>query len=427
MQKKKILIRIGSLRHGGAEKVLVTFLKNLPENKYEIDLLLNLYSGKYLSEVPKWINILYLNKGEMITTNRPQDIPQKAYRVVYQKILKKFPKILYSNILKNKKYDVEFAAIHGFRDEILNSPLKSSKKIVWIHNDLRKTHFHNYTDDEIRKFFGFDKIMVISEQIQKDFENLAENDDEKNRIVRIYNPLDTEEILLKSEVRSPKKREDGRWKMEDGSFESEVRSPKSEDNPIQESSFLGTTTSESGMPKAESNFPTFVSVGTVFPQKGFDRLLKVHKKLLDEGFKHRVLIVGDGYDFENIKNLKTELGVDETATMIGFTDNPYPFFKNADFYVLSSRYEGFPTVLFEAMTLNKNIIATDVSGVREMLEDGKLGLIIENSEEGIYEGMKKALQNPEIFEKYQQELQHYEMPFNLENSVNTIIKIIDEL
>src|SRR5690606_1072902 len=114
-EKKKILIRIGSLRHGGAEKVLVTFLKNLPQDKYEIDLLLNLYSGKYLHEVPKWINVLYLNKGEMITTNRPQDIPRKAFRVLYQALLKKFPQLLYRYILKNKKYDIEFAAIHGMR------------------------------------------------------------------------------------------------------------------------------------------------------------------------------------------------------------------------------------------------------------------------------------------------------------------------
>ena len=71
--------------------------------------------------------------------------------------------------------------------------------------------------------------------------------------------------------------------------------------------------------------------------------------------------------------------------------------------------------------------ATDVSGVQEMLENGKLGLIVENSEEGIYEGMKEALQNPENFEQYQTELTDYKMPFNLENSVNSIMKIIDEL
>ena len=385
--KKKILIRIGSLRHGGAEKVLVTFLKNLPQNKYEIDLLLNLYSGKYLPEVPTWINVLYLNKGEMITTNRLQDIPVKAFRVIYQKLLKQFPNLLYQFILKGKKYDVEFAAIHGFRDEILNSPLKSSKKLVWIHNDLKKTELYHYTDEEFRKFFGFDKIMVISEKIEQDFNNLTQNQEEKNKIVRIYNPLDTEEIVLKSQ---------------------EARSKNSN---------LGTQNSE----------PTFVSAGTVFPQKGFDRLLKVHKRLLDEGFHHKILILGDGYDFENIKNLQKDLGVTETSTLFGFTDNPYPQIKNADFYILSSRYEGFPTVLFEAITLKKNIIATDVSGVREMLDDGKLGLIIENSEQGIYDGMKKALENPESFDQYAEILKNYEMPFNLQNSVNSIVTILDEL
>jgi len=77
--------------------------------------------------------------------------------------------------------------------------------------------------------------------------------------------------------------------------------------------------------------------------------------------------------------------------------------------------------------LKKNIIATDVSGVTEMLENGKLGLITENSEEGIYQGMKKALTNPEHFETYQDNLEHYEMPFNLKNSVDKIMEIIDNL
>ncbi|WP_115982736.1 MULTISPECIES: glycosyltransferase [Chryseobacterium] len=381
-EKKKILIRIGSLRHGGAEKVLATFLKNLPKDKYEIDLLLNLYSGKYLPEVPDWITILHLNKGEMITTNRPHEIPRKAARVIYQGILKKFPNLLYKGKLKNKKYDIEFAAIHGMRDEILGSPIKNSKKVVWIHNDLSQVK--GYTTDEIRKFFGFDKIMVISEKIEQLFHSLAKNEAEKEKIVKIYNPLDTEEFIKKA------------------------------DQPVLNYEF-------------DKNIPTFISVGTVFPQKGFDRLLKVHKKLLDEGFQHKILIVGDGYDFENIKKLKSDLGVDETATMLGFTDNPYPYFKNADFYILSSRYEGFPTVLFEAITLKKKIISTEVSGASEMLKDGELGLIVENSEEGIYEGMKKALSQPGSFEKYSEKLKDYEMPFNLENSVSKITSILDEL
>ncbi|UQB67779.1 glycosyltransferase [Epilithonimonas zeae] len=392
--KKKILIRIGSLRHGGAEKVLVTFLKNLPKDKYEVDLLLNLYSGKYLTDVPDWVNVMYLNRGEMITTNRPKDLPKKIYRVVYQQLLKKYPKILYKRKLKNRQYDIEFAAIHGFMDEVLNSPLKSSKKLMWIHNDL--TQVSGYTPEKIRRFFNYDKVMVISEKIQNTFLSLAKTEEEKSKIVRIYNPLDTDEILTKSEVRSQK--------LEDS-----------------------VTTLQNPDLETQNLEPVFISVGTVFPQKGFDRLLRVHKRLLDEGFQHKVLIVGDGYDFENVKKLKTELGVDESATMLGFTDNPYPYFKSADFYVLSSRYEGFPTVLFEAITLKKNIIATNVSGVNEMLENGKLGLITENSEDGIYNGMKQALTNPESFKAYQKNLQNYEMPFNLENSVNSIMQIIDQL
>ena len=382
MKKKKILIRIGSLRHGGAEKVLVTFLKNLPNDLYDIDLLLNLYSGKYLNEVPDWINIIYLNKGEMITTNRLQDIPEKAARVIFQKVLKEFPDLLYTFILKDKKYDIEFAAIHGMRDEILHSTNRSSRKIMWIHNDLSQVK--EYTDEEIRKFFRFDKVMVISEKIENLFLNLAQNESEKQKIVRIYNPLDTDEILIKAE------------------------------QPVVNYEF-------------DKNIPTFISVGTVFPQKGFDRLLKVHKKLLDEGFRHKILIVGDGYDFENIKTLKSQLGVDKTATMLGFTENPYPYFKNADFYILSSRYEGFPTVLFEAITLKKKIIATEVSGVNEMLNNGELGLITENSEEGIYEGMKKALKAPESFKAYLEKMENYTMPFNLQNSVEKIVSVLNNL
>ena len=372
--KKKILIRIGSLRHGGAEKVLVTFLKNLSPDKYEIDLLLNLYSGKYLKDVPSWINIYYLNKGEMITTNRPQDIPQKAYRVIYQKLLKTFPKILYSTILSNKQYDIEFAAIHGIADEILNSPIKSSKKIVWIHNDL--SNIPEYTEERLRKFFGFDKILVISNKINDLFLSLANTEVEKQKIVRIYNPIDVEEILNLAKIPCDLKKKEG--------------------------------------------VKTFVSIGTVFPQKGFDRLLRAHKRLIDEGFSHNVWIVGDGYDFPNIEKLFHELKVEETAKLIGFKENPYPYFTQADYYILSSRYEGYPTVLFEAMVLAKPIIATDVSGVREILNNGEFGYIIPNGDEEIYNSMKFFLENNDFAVNYTNTIQSKSLPFELKNAVESI-------
>ncbi len=384
MSKKKILIRIGSLRHGGAEKVLVTFLKNLPSDKYEIDLLLNLYSGRYIDEVPDWITIYYLNRGEMITTNRLQDIPQKGFRVMYQKILRTFPSLLHKFILKGKKYDVEFAAIQGLRDEVLNSPNKKSKKIIWIHSDLKKVTSYKYDERELLKFFEFDKILINSQEVFNDFLELAQTEKDKKSLERIYNPLNTKEILEKSE----------------------------------QSTELYTF---------KEKIPTFISVGTVYPAKGFDRLLKIHKQLLEEGFLHEILIIGDGYDFENIYNLREKLNVEKTVSMLGYVENPYPYVKAADYFILSSVYESFPTVLTEAVTLKKKIVSTLVPGATELLQNGELGLIVQNSEDGIYQGMKRIMTEPELGKNYQNKIANFVPPFSLENSVKKIEEIIDHL
>ena len=233
---------------------------------------------------------------------------------------------------------------------------------------------------EFFTFSNFDQILVISEKINDLFINLAESNADKNKVVRIFNPIDVNEIKRLAK----------------------------------ESCVLN-----------KNDVPTFVSIGTVFPQKGFDRLLRAHRRLLDEGYKHQIWIVGDGYDFPNIKKLRNELKVEDTAHLIGFKENPYPFFVQADYYILSSRYEGYPTVLFEAMVLGKPILATDVSGVREMLNDGELGHILNNEEEAIYEGMKYFIQHPKIAENYQKIISKKSLPFELGNAVRSIEKYLN--
>ncbi|MGH1518926.1 glycosyltransferase [Chryseobacterium sp. JK1] len=382
MKKKKLLIRIGSLRHGGAEKVLVNFLKNLPPDKYEVDLLVNLYSGLYIKEVPSWVNLYYLTKGEMITTNRPQDIPVKAYRVLYQKMFLWFPSLLYKFILKNKKYDVEIAAIHAMHKEILTSPQKDSKKIIWVQNDI--FNLKEYTPEVIRQFFKFDRILVISNKLQEEMHKLAKNEAEKQSVIKIFNPIDKNDTLRKADI-----------EVDDYPFNNDL--------------------------------PTFVTVGTVYPQKGYDRLLDVHKKLIDEGLQHNLIIIGDGYDFNKTLDQLHSLGLQGTAKMLGFSSNPYPYMKKADFYIMSSRHEGFPTIIAEALILNKPISATDISGIRDLLQDGKLGNITPNSEEGIYEGMKKFLTDKSCTEEYKKHISETELPFVLEKSVEHLQKIIDEV
>lgn len=381
-EKKKILIRIGSLRHGGAEKVLINFLKNLPKDKYEVDLLINLYTGMYIQEVPSWVKLHYLLKGEMITTNRPHEIPVKAFRVLYQKMFLMFPSLLYKFILKNKKYDVEIAAIHGMYKEILSSPQKDSKKIVWVQNDI--FNLKEYTPEIIRQFFNFDKILVISNKLKEEMQKLARNEKEKQAVVKIFNPIDSQDTLRKAEV-----------EINDYPFSKDL--------------------------------PTFVTIGTVYPQKGYDRLLDVHKKLMDEGLKHQIIIIGDGFDFENIHAKLNQLGLQDTVKMLGFRSNPYPYLKTSDFYVMSSRHEGFPTIIAEALILNKPVVSTDVSGIKDLLQNGKLGLITANSEDGIYEGMKQFLIHPELPKQYEKEIAETELPFVLEKSVAHLQEIIDHV
>ncbi|MBV8324690.1 glycosyltransferase [Chryseobacterium sp.] len=381
-EKKKILIRIGSLRHGGAEKVLVNFLKNLPEDKYEVDLLINLYTGMYIQEVPSWVKLRYLLKGEMITTNKPHEIPVKIFRVLYQKLFLKFPSLLYTHVLKNKKYDVEIAAIHGMYREILSSPQKDSKKIIWVQNDI--FNLKEYTPEVIRQFFKFDKILVISNKLKEEMQKLAQNDKEKQAVVKIFNPIDRDDTLQKAEA-----------EINDYPFSKDL--------------------------------PTFVTIGTVYPQKGYDRLLDVHKKLMDEGLKHQIIIIGDGFDFDTIQAKLNQLGLQNTVKMLGFRSNPYPYLKKSDFYVMSSRHEGFPTIIAEALLLTKPVVSTDVSGIKDLLQDGKLGIITTNSEDGIYEGMKKFLTHKDLATAYEKEIASADLPFVLQKSVAHLQKIIDEV
>ncbi len=148
---------------------------------------------------------------------------------------------------------------------------------------------------------------------------------------------------------------------------------------------------------------------------------------MDEGLKHQIIIIGDGFDFENIHAKLNQLGLQDTVKMLGFRSNPYPYLKTSDFYVMSSRHEGFPTIIAEALILNKPVVSTDVSGIKDLLQDGKLGLITANSEDGIYKGMKQFLIHHELPKQYEKEIAETELPFVLEKSVAHLQEIIDHV
>ena len=164
-----------------------------------------------------------------------------------------------------------------------------------------------------------------------------------------------------------------------------------------------------------------VSVGRLEWQKNFKRFANVHKRLIDDGIKINSYLIGDGIEKEDIKELVKKNENEDTFHILGRKENPFPYVKNADLFVLSSNLEGLPTVLYEAIILGVPCISTDVAGAKEILAD-KYGLVVENDDESLYIGLKNVLNNRENMVKYKENLLEYKV----ENSeiMEKIYKVI---
>lgn len=122
--------------------------------------------------------------------------------------------------------------------------------------------------------------------------------------------------------------------------------------------------------------PLLLAAGRMVEQKGFGDLLDAIAKL-QRKVKARLLILGDGPLREQLKEQARSLGLAEWVRFPGFQSNPYPFFKRANVFILSSRYEGFGIVVLEALACGTPVVATDCHwGPREILKGGDCGLLV---------------------------------------------------
>ena len=167
-----------------------------------------------------------------------------------------------------------------------------------------------------------------------------------------------------------------------------------------------------------SNFvPSIITIARLVPQKAIDRLINVHKRLIDENINHNIYVIGDGPEKENLIKQIKELNVEDTFKLMGKRENPYPYLKKADYFVLLSKFEGYGMVIDEAKILNKNIIITKTAAI-EAVKGYARKLILENTEDAIYEGLKQVLQGNVIFDDSETE-------FNNENLINKIKAIFE--
>lgn len=141
--------------------------------------------------------------------------------------------------------------------------------------------------------------------------------------------------------------------------------------------------------------PVILGVGRLHKQKDFFTLIHAFA-LVYKYFPSKLLILGEGSDREQLELLISQLGLDTKISLPGFVDNPYPYMLKAKVFVLSSRWEGFPRALTEALALGTPVISTDCpSGPNEILADGKFGYLVPVGDaSALANGILKTLINP---------------------------------
>lgn len=336
----KILFFIENLSSGGAEKVLRTLVNNMDQSRFDITVMTVWPedAGKYLKQGIHYKS-LYARKNQI---NRLRYRVEAALNLAYPLHIR-------------GDYDIEVAYLECGPTKIMaGSTNRKAKKLAWVHCDLKKkqTDPEAFVKASCNWYKTYDRIVCVSQNVMDSFIELFGNDPD---VTVVYNVVDDEEILEKAQC----------------------------DVPLQKNGF------------------TVLSVGRLCEQKGYDRLLAAHKHLIDAGYRYELWILGEGPERVKLEEMIHENGLSDSVKLLGFHSNPYPIIQMADLLACSSRYEGFSTFVTEGLILGKPVVTTDCTGMRELLSDSEYGLITENSTEGIYQGMKKLLDNRELLSHYE--------------------------
>lgn len=365
--KKNILFVIPHLDGGGAERVLIDILNQINSEKFKITLLVFQKHGVYLNKIPNNVRTIYIS--EFIPINK-----------IYYSIIES-PEFFYDFIMSNlvkEKFDIEIAFLEGYATKfIAYSTNKKSKKIAWVHIDMLKLHWTKSIfkkQEEELCYNKFDDLVFVSNDAKVGFSKLFNNNSRSNVI---YNPIISTNIINESI-------------KEDISF----------------------------------NKFTIISIGRLDYQKGFDRLIKAHAKLVKK-YDHQLIILGEGHLKEELISLINSLGVSNSVVLKGFISNPYPYLKASDLFVSSSLSEGYPLVVCEALILEKPIICTNVSGSNEVLGNGKYGLLCDNSEQGILNSLECIFSNKEELVVLREKAKLGKQKFNYKEIIKKIESLLE--
>ncbi|MDG4944797.1 glycosyltransferase [Weeksellaceae bacterium KMM 9713] len=347
--KLKVAIFIESFQLGGAEKSLLSLLRNFDSKRYDIDLIVLRKGGEFEEQLPKWVNYFGLNyKSKFLNRLKFYFLKKKSPNIHNAQLFWKSFKDIMPKQPKN--YDVAIAWGQGFATYYTSAKITANKKYAWVNTDYEKAGY-DYKLDQ-KSYSSFNSIIGVSDYVRSKMKDLFPQIDCKF----IPNLIDREEILLKA-------KED-----KDFSFDNEVLN--------------------------------IVSVGRLVKPKAFDLSIKSAALLNQKGLKFNWYIIGEGHERKYLEVLIHEYKVDNVIKLIGFKNNPYPYIYATDIYVQTSLFEGLGRTLIEASYINKPIVTTNFPTASSIVEHNRTGIITKMNVESITQGIMTLVDNPELMKSF---------------------------
>lgn len=348
MKKIKIVFIVLCLGYGGAEKSLYYFVKLMDKNKFDITVFTVLAGGKMEQD--------FINLGIKVKSPYSCSINDKSFfsKSLNHLLVKRIEKMTRSNsfsLLKaatGEDYDIVVSYHVDSSCYAVGLP-KKGKYIKYIHADLANSP--SYLNDnkylfDLKK--TYDKVICVSSVAKAGYTNTFNNVEAS---LVALNPIDSEEIYRLSAEQS-------------------VILPEG---------------------------PYICTLGRLTKEKGFGRLIDVYKRLIQQSFPYKLVIMGEGNEYENLLKKINEYDIKDSVTLMGYQSNPYPIIKNSKFLIVPSYAEGLSMTAMEAICLEIPVVSTCPS-VGDILGNEPCGIITANDDEALFQGMLKMC-NDEFYQK----------------------------
>ncbi len=349
---KKILFFINTLGIGGAEHVLIDIVNSLNKDKFDITI-------KTIYDTNVYNNINSNIKVDSFYHSKKNKFLDKVCRkFLYWKIKLYSKEKLYRMMVKDS-YDIEVSFLEGLPTKIIAGSNSSAKKVAWIHCNFKintdSDYFFKSLDEQKEVYKSYDELYFVSNESKRSFENRFFSSD---NLYVMYNILNYDLIKEKSKE----------------------------------------------FAELSSDF-NIISVGRLTAQKSYERLFLAYKNALNNlNVNTHLYIVGDGEEREKLERVIIDLNMNSNITLLGKSDNPYKYMKCADLYVCSSLSEGYPLVVQEALSLELPVLSTNCLGKEDLFHNEDFGLIVNNSVEGITNGLVKIINDDVLLKKYKKNI-----------------------